>query len=73
MFNVMFISYKRNNIEHDYAVHNFLLYKSNKTIWMFYGKFSDEGDNPVNNPNIYNIEGDNRFFNPRELGFPRAK
>jgi hypothetical protein len=40
---------------------------------MFYGKFSDEGDNPVNNPNIYNIKGDNRFFNPRELGFPLAK
>ena len=22
------------------------------TISMFYGKFADEGDNPVNNPNI---------------------
>jgi hypothetical protein len=22
-------------------------YKCNKTIWMFYGKFADEGDNPV--------------------------
>ena len=30
----------------------YLLYKSNKTIWMFYGKFADEGDNPVNIPNI---------------------
>jgi hypothetical protein len=26
---------------------------------MFYGKFADEGDNPVNNPSISNIEGDN--------------
>jgi hypothetical protein len=26
---------------------------------MFYWKFTDEGDNPVNNPNIYNVEGDN--------------
>ena len=30
-----------------YTLHNILLYKSNKTIWMFYGKFADEGDNPV--------------------------
>ena len=29
-------------------------------IWMFCGKFAEEGDNPVNNPNIYNIEGDNK-------------
>ena len=28
---------------------------------MFYGKFADEGDNPVNNPNISNIEGDNKL------------
>ena len=27
------------------------------TNWMFYGKFPDEGDNPVNNPNICNVEG----------------
>ena len=26
---------------------------------MFYGKFADEGDNPVNN--IYDVEGDNRL------------
>ena len=38
-----------------------LLYKSNKTIWMFYGKFADEEDNRVNNPSIYNVEGDNRL------------
>ena len=24
-------------------------------------KFAEEGDNPVNNPNIYNIVGDNRL------------
>ena len=23
---------------------------------MFYGKFADEGDNSVDNPNIYNVE-----------------
>ena len=28
-------------------------YKSNKTVRMFYGKFDDEGDNPMNNRNIY--------------------
>jgi hypothetical protein len=28
---------------------------------MFYGKFADKGDNPVNNTNIYNIERDNRL------------
>ena len=42
-----------------YTLHNVLLHKSNRTIWMFHGKFADEGDKPVNNPNIYNIEGDN--------------
>ena len=42
-------------------LHNILLYKRNKTIWMFYGKFADEGDNPVNNPNIYNVEGDHKL------------
>jgi hypothetical protein len=26
-----------------------------------YGKFDDEGNNPVKNPNIYDIEGDNRL------------
>ena len=38
-----------------------LLYKSNKTIWMFYGKFADEEDNRVNNTNIYNVEGNNKL------------
>ena len=28
---------------------------------MFYRKFADKGDNQVNNPNIYNVEGDNRL------------
>ena len=28
---------------------------------MFYEKFADKGDNQVNNPNIYNVEGDNRL------------
>jgi len=37
----------------------FYYIKSNKTIWMFYGKFAVEGDNPLNNANIYNVEGDN--------------
>ena len=27
-----------------YALHNILLYKSNKTTWMFYEKFADEGN-----------------------------
>jgi hypothetical protein len=26
---------------------------------MFNRKFDDEGDNSVDNPNIYNVEGDN--------------
>jgi hypothetical protein len=29
---------------------------------MFYGKFADKGDNPVNNTNIYNVEEDNRLL-----------
>jgi hypothetical protein len=28
---------------------------------IFHGKCVDEGDNPVDNPNIYNIKGDNRL------------
>ena len=28
-------------------------------FWMFYRNFADEEDNPVNNTNIYNVEGDN--------------
>ena len=31
---------------------------------MFFVKFADEGDNPVNNPNMYNVEGDNPVNNP---------
>ena len=37
-----------------YTVHICLLYKS-KIIWIFYGKFADEGDNPVDKTNIYNV------------------
>ena len=40
----------------------FINYKSNKKIWAFYRKFDDERDNPVDNPNMYNIEGDNRLL-----------
>ena len=43
--------------KHYYTLHIFLLYESNKTIWMFYEKFDDEGDNP----SIYIAEGDNRL------------
>ena len=39
----------------------YLIYKSNKTILMFYGTFNDEGDNPMNNPSIYNVERNNRL------------
>jgi len=28
---------------------------------MFFGKIADERDNPLNNPDIYNVEGDNRL------------
>jgi hypothetical protein len=28
---------------------------------MFYGKYVEEGDKPVKNPNIYNVEGNNRL------------
>ena len=38
-----------------YTLHNFLLYKSNETIWMFYGIFADKGDNLVNNLKIYTV------------------
>ena len=26
---------------------------------MFYGKFDDQGNNPVDNSNVYNVGGDN--------------
>jgi hypothetical protein len=39
-----------------YTLYICLLYKSNKTIWTFYVKFDDERYNPVDNPNIYNVE-----------------
>ena len=28
---------------------------------MFYGKFDNEGNNAVDNPNIYNVEEDNKL------------
>jgi len=40
----------------NYTLHMFLLYKSNKTIWMFYYKSAGEWDNSVNIPYIYNVE-----------------
>jgi hypothetical protein len=43
-----------NNINIPYTI--FLLYKSNKAICMLYGKFTDNGDILVNNPNIHNLE-----------------
>ena len=33
-----------------YTLHICLLYKSNETIWIFYGKFADNGDNPWTTP-----------------------
>ena len=30
-------------------------------IWMFYRKLSDKGNNLVDNPNIYNVEEDNKL------------
>ena len=30
-------------------------------MWIFYEKFDDEGNNAVDSPNIYNVEGDNRL------------
>lgn len=47
-----------------YALHIFFTigkYKCIKTIWMFYGKFADEGDNPVNNTNKYHVDENNRL------------
>ena len=44
-----------------YTLHNILLYKNNKTIWMFYGEFADDEDNPVNNTKIYNVEGNKKL------------
>ena len=33
-----------------YTLHIFPLYESNKAIWMFYEKFADKGNNPMENP-----------------------
>jgi hypothetical protein len=52
--------FTRDNIYY-YTVHNLLQHKHNTTIWMFFFlKFVEEGDNLVNNPNIYIVEGYNR-------------
>ena len=48
------------SIDYYYTLDIFGLYKSNKTILMFYGKFADERDTPVENSNIY-AEEDNRL------------
>ena len=46
-----------------YTLHNIVqLCKSNKTIWMFFRKFADEEDNLVNNPDIYNVEGNTKLL-----------
>jgi hypothetical protein len=31
---------------------------------MFFGKIADEGDNPLSNPDIYNVKGNNRSTIP---------
>ena len=49
------------NNQYYYTLHHFLLYKSNKTIWMFSLKICWWGNNLVDNPNIYNVEGDNKL------------
>ena len=41
------------------GLHIYLLYKSDKTFWMSYGKFADEGNKPVGQ--LYNVQGDNRL------------
>jgi hypothetical protein len=33
---------------------------------MFFGKNADEGDNPMKNPDIYNVEGNNRLSPGRQ-------
>ena len=42
-----------------YILYTYLLYKINKTIWMFYIKCPDKGDNPVHNTKKCTTEGDN--------------
>ena len=51
-----------------FVMHAMLLYltyvyyvKVIKQLVMFYGLFTDEGNNPVENQDIYNVEGDNRL------------
>ena len=36
---------------------------------MCFGKFADEGDNLLNNPNLYNVEGDHRKCVENPSGF----
>jgi hypothetical protein len=36
-------------------------FKVLKQFRCFFGKIADEGENPLNNPDIYNVEEDNRL------------
>ena len=49
-----------------YTLHIFPLYESNKVIWMLYEEFADEGNIPMENPNIY-VEGDTRLSSGLQL------
>ena len=46
-----------NNINMPFT--NFLLCKTNRTIGILYGQFTDKGDILVNNPNIHNLGENN--------------
>ena len=37
-------------------------FKVLKQFICFFGKIADEGENPLNNPDIYNVEEDNRLL-----------
>ena len=50
-----------------YTLHIFPLYESNKVIWMLYEEFADEGNNPMENPNIHNVEGDTMLSSGLQL------
>ena len=43
-------------LKHQKSINQLFYYINVMTIRMFYGKFADEGDNSVDNPNIYNVE-----------------
>jgi hypothetical protein len=50
MFDKLSTKWSMGNNSCYYTFQFYLLYKSNKTIWMFYGKFADERDNPGGQP-----------------------